>query len=194
MTVMIKKLLSLFLTFFKIGLFTFGGGYAMIAIIENEFCVRRPYMTQDELADLVAVAETTPGPIAINCATYVGVRRAGFAGAVAATLGVVLPSFIVIILIAGALAPYWDLPLVNRAFKGISVAVALVILRAGINMFRKAEKRPLPLLMTAVSTLLLLAGNFFSFHISSIYMIIAGGLIGFLSRPAPPSDRKEDES
>ena len=95
-----KKCLNLFLTMLKIGLFTFGGGYAMIALLENEFITKRKWMEKDDFLDMVAIAESTPGPVAINMATYIGVQTGGIFGAICATLGIVLPSFIVILLVA----------------------------------------------------------------------------------------------
>ena len=92
--------LKLFLTFFEIGLFTFGGGYAMISLIENNCVEKKKWITHDEMMNITVIAESTPGPIAINCATYVGLKKGGFLGALLATLGVVVPSFIIIFLIS----------------------------------------------------------------------------------------------
>ena len=126
-----KRWLELFAVFFRIGLFTFGGGYAMISLIEHEVGERRGWIDQDELAELFAIAESTPGPIAVNSATYVGYRQGGAAGGVFATLGVVLPSFIIIYLISLFYEQFIAMRAVANAFRGVQAAVAFLILRAG---------------------------------------------------------------
>ncbi len=125
-------ILTLFLTFAKIGLFTFGGGYAMISIIENICVEQKKWITHDEMMEVTVIAESTPGPIAINCATYVGYRKKGMWGAIAATLGVVLPSFIIIYLISVFLNDFLEITWITNAFKGIRIAVGILILVAGI--------------------------------------------------------------
>ena len=142
-------LLSLFGTFFRIGLFTFGGGYAMIPLIEDACVERRGWITHGEMAEITVIAESTPGPVAINCATFVGNRRGGFPGALAATAGVVLPSFLVILGIFFFLENILEITWIANAFRGIRVAVSLLILRAGLRMLRRIEKKPLPLLLFA---------------------------------------------
>ncbi len=135
-----KILLDLFWDFFKIGAFTFGGGYAMIPAIEKDVVERRKYITGEELLDMVAVAESTPGPIAINVATFVGQRAGGFWGAVSATLGVVLPSFSIIALLSQVLFAVQDMPVARYAFVGIRAAVLALIAKALVNMYRKCPK------------------------------------------------------
>ena len=138
-------LLELFLTFAKIGMFTFGGGYAMISVIENTCVERKKWITHEELMDMTVIAESTPGPIAINCATYVGYKMAGFWGAVWATIGMILPSFVVIYAISMFLDRFLEITVIANAFKGIQVAVGILILNAAINMIRKMKKKPSPL-------------------------------------------------
>ena len=128
---------ELFFTFFKIGLFTFGGGYAMIALITAACVEKKGWITHDDMMHITVIAETTPGPIAINCATFVGQKQKGVLGAVCATLGVVLPSFIIIYLISLVLDRFLAIGWVADAFAGIRVGVAILILRAGIRMARK---------------------------------------------------------
>ena len=135
---------TLFLTFAKIGLFTFGGGYAMISITENICVEKKKWITHDEMMDVTVIAESTPGPIAINCATFVGYKKKGIWGAIAATLGVVLPSFIIIYLIAVFLKDYLEITWVANAFKGIRIAVGILILDAGLKMFMKMKKKVIP--------------------------------------------------
>ena len=173
-----KKLLELFLTFFKIGAFTFGGGYAMIPVIE-EICVeKKEWITHEDMVNVTVIAESTPGPIAINCATFVGFRQAKFWGAVAATFGVVLPSFIIIYLISMFFNNLLEFPIVTNAFRGIKIGVGLLIINAGINMGRKIPRKPLQMTILAVSIALMLLGSFFSFKISTIVMIVAAGVVG----------------
>lgn len=134
-------LMELFFTFVKIGLFTFGGGYAMISMIENNCVEKKAWITHDEMMDVTVIAESTPGPIAINCATFTGYKKAGFLGALAATLGIVVPSFIVIFLISMFLDNFLEITIVANAFKGIKVGVGLLILDAAITMINKMQKR-----------------------------------------------------
>ena len=128
-----KNNFKLFLIMFKIGLFTFGGGYAMIPLIENEFSTKRDILTHDEFVNMIAIAESTPGPIAINAATYVGYKRFGFLGALLATVGMCLPSFIVIYLISLFFDAFMSYEIVGYAFRGIQIGVIYVIFSAGIN-------------------------------------------------------------
>lgn len=127
-------LLQLFLTFLKIGAVSFGGGYAMIPLI-RESCLAYGWLTEETLVDLIAVSESTPGPIAINCATFVGASQAGFAGALAATLGVILPSFFVILLIAALLRNFLRYSGVQAFLAGVRPASVGLILSAGIVLF-----------------------------------------------------------
>ena len=136
---------TLFLVFLKIGAFTFGGGYAMIALLENEFVEKRNWLEQKEFMDMVAIAESTPGPVAVNSATYIGYKMAGTAGAAVATLGVCLPSFGIIYLISLFFDQFLSLRLVGCAFRGIQVCVIYLILSAGLKLWKGLEKTPLGL-------------------------------------------------
>ncbi|MGN8720178.1 chromate transporter [Holdemanella porci] len=133
--------MELFFTFVKIGLFTFGGGYAIISMIENNCVEKKAWITHDEMMDVTVIAESTPGPIAINCATFIGYKKAGFLGALVATLGIVVPSFIVIFLISMFLDNFLEITIVANAFKGIKVGVGLLILDAAITMINKMQKK-----------------------------------------------------
>ena len=135
--------MELFFIFVKIGLFTFGGGYAMISMIENNCVEKKAWITHDEMIDVTVIAESTPGPIAINCATFIGYKKAGFLGALVATLGIVVPSFIVIFLISMFLDNFLEITIVANAFKGIKVGVGLLILDAAITMINKMQKKKL---------------------------------------------------
>lgn len=172
---------DLFLTFAKIGAFTFGGGYAMISLIENE-CSQKEWMTHDEFMDMTVIAESTPGPVAINCATYVGYKKAGVLGAALATLGVVLPSFVIITLISMFLKNFLEIKAVAYAFKGIRAAVAILIAQAGIRMIskmvKKKDKRAVNIAFIAVFFSVVLALNFLNVNFSTIYLILIAGIAG----------------
>ena len=135
-----NRLLTIFLTFLKIGAFTFGGGYAMIPLIQKEAVEKHKWVTDEDILNVVAIAESTPGPIAINAATFVGYQVAGFAGAVTATLGVVLPSFLIILAISGILQRFGQLQIVRYAFNGIRVGVFVLLLKALWKIFKANKK------------------------------------------------------
>ena len=135
-----KRLWSLFLTFFKIGAFTFGGGYAMIPLIQKEAVEKNGWVTDEDILEIIAIAESTPGPIAINSATFVGYRTAGFLGAACATLGVVLPSFVIILAISYVLKEFQELKAVQYAFNGIRAGVLALLFKALWGMYQKSPK------------------------------------------------------
>ena len=170
-------LLDLFLTFAKIGLFTFGGGYAMISMIENNCVKRKQWITHDEMMNVTVIAESTPGPIAINCATYVGYKVAGFIGAVVATVGIVLPSFCVIYVISSFLDGFLEYAPVAKAFQGIKVGVGVLILDAGFNMLKKMPKKPQPRIIAGCAFGAMLLINFLSLNISSITLMLLAAVV-----------------
>ena len=179
-----RRCLELFWVFFRIGLFTFGGGYAMISLIEHEIGERQGWISLDELSEVFAIAESTPGPIAINCATYVGYRRCGMAGGVCATLGVVLPSFAIIYLISLFFERFMALKVVSNAFKGIQVAVAWLIVRAGVRMIARLPRRGLELAACVAASAVILAINLLGLRFSTVWLILCGGALGLLFRRA----------
>ena len=174
---------ELFLTFAKIGGFTFGGGYAMISLLDYECVEKRNWITSEELMDVTVIAESTPGPIAINCATYTGYRQGGIFGAIVATLGIMFPSFLIILFISTFFEQMLTYPVVIRAFKGIRIAVSLLIIQAGIKMvkkmLRKTPHKIISIGFIMVSFTILLLLNFFNIRFSTIYLIIIAGLLGF---------------
>ena len=170
-------LLDLFLTFAKIGLFTFGGGYAMISMIENNCVERKKWITHDEMMNVTVIAESTPGPIAINCATFTGYKKAGFLGALAATLGMIVPSFVVIFLISMFLDNFLEMKLIANAFKGIKIAVGLLILDAAITMIRKMHKKKFPVVIMVCSCVVMLCINIFAWNFSSVALMIVAAAI-----------------
>ena len=171
-------LLSLFLTMLKIGAFTFGGGYAMLALLENELVTKRAWLEKEEFLDVVAIAESTPGPIAINAATYVGYRKGGVLGAVVATLGMVLPSFTVIYLISLFFDAFLSLTLVACAFRGIRIAVIYLILSAGFKMLKNMKKSPLGITIMLVTLAAMVTLSLLSVRFSTIFYILIGGTVG----------------
>ena len=170
-------LFDLFLTFAKIGLFTFGGGYALIALVENVCVEKKEWISHDEMMNVTVIAESTPGPIAINCATYVGYRQKGFAGAVVATLGMVLPSFLIIFLVSSFLDNFLEIRWVAHAFMGIKLAVGILILDAALKMMRKIPKRLFPRIITACSAVAMFLINIFSLRFSSIALMLIAAVI-----------------
>ena len=170
-------LFDLFLTFAKIGLFTFGGGYAMIAVIEYNCVGKKQWITHDEMMDITVIAESTPGPIAINCATFTGYKQAGLRGALSATAGMVLPSFVIIYVISIFLDNFLEITVISHAFQGIKIAVGILILDAGLTMMKKMQKKPLSRLILVASCAAMLLINFFSWNISSIALMLAAGTV-----------------
>ncbi len=175
-----KSLLKLFIVMFKIGLFTFGGGYAMIAVIEREIVERKKWIEHDEFMDMIAIAESSPGPLAINSSTYVGYRIGGVLGSIFATLGVVLPSFTIIFIISLFFDKFLKLTWVQYAFNGIQVCVAYLILSAGIKMFKKLKKNTFNLVMTILCIACFLTLSLLSVNFSSIFFILVGGVVGII--------------
>lgn len=174
----LKESLGLFLLMMKIGLFTFGGGYAMISLLSRELVSKRNYITDDEFMNVVAVAESTPGPIAINMATYIGYKRAGFLGAALATLGVIIPSFVVVFLVSVFFDTFMSYEIVKRAFRGIQVAVVYLILSAGVKMLKKMKKHPLPIIICTSVLICMITLSLLSISFSSIFYILIGGTLG----------------
>ena len=170
-------LIELFLIFAKIGLFTFGGGYAMISMIENNCVERKQWITHDEMMNVTVIAESTPGPIAINCATFTGYKQAGFIGAFVATLGIVIPSFVVIYLISMFLDSFLELTIIANAFKGIKIAVGILILDAAISMIKKMHKKILPGAIMICSCVAMLCINIFALNFSSISLMIIAAVV-----------------
>jgi len=170
----LKVLWDLFATFFRIGAFTFGGGYAMLSLIQREVVDNKKWATDEEVLDYYAVAQCTPGVIAVNTSTFVGYKQKGVLGAIAATFGVVLPSLIIITAIASALVHFMGYPIVQHIFGGIRVAVAVLIVNAVITMGKKAVKDILCVIIAAVS----FAVSLIFPDLSPIFVVLAAAIIG----------------
>ena len=173
-----KTLLEIFLTFLRIGAFTFGGGYAMIALLEEEFIQRRKWLDKDEFLDMAAIAESTPGPVAINSATYLGYKLAGVPGAAVATVAVSLPSFGIIYAISLFFDQFTSLTVVAHAFQGIQVCVIYLIFLAGVRMLKALERTPLNVGILLVVMACMIAFSLLAVKFSSIAFILLSGMVG----------------
>lgn len=179
-----KQIAELFLTFCRIGAFTFGGGYAMISLLDHECVEKKKWLTSDELMDITVIAESTPGPIAINCATYTGYKVAGMKGAISATVGIVLPSFLLLFMISRFFESVLTVPMISKAFQGIRIAVSILIIQAATKLIKKMVKKSpnkkiqIPIIIFFFSVSLVL--NIVNIHISTIYFILCSGIAGLI--------------
>ena len=171
---------NLFLTFFRIGAFTFGGGYAMISVIENICVEKKHWITHEDLVNVTVIAESTPGPVAINCATFVGYKQKGLLGSIAATLGVVLPSFIIIWAISMFLERFLEIAWVASAFQGVRVAVGLLILDVGIRMAKKMPKEPIRIILLIAAMVLMVLINLLNWKISTIVLLLCAAAVSLI--------------
>ena len=172
----LKDLFTLFITFFKIGAFTFGGGLAMVPLIAKEIVEKKKWMTDEEMVDMIAIAESTPGVIAVNCATFVGYRTKKILGAIMATLGVCLPSLIIIIIISLFYEKFMEIEVIKWAFFGIKCAVAILILNAGIKLLKNVKKNVYSYIVLLVALLL----SLFVKEIKTVYIILSGLILGII--------------
>ncbi len=173
-----KKHISLFLTMLKIGLFTFGGGYAMIALLENEFVSKKKWLDKEEFLDVAAIAESTPGPIAINAATYIGYKNAGVVGSVMATLGICIPSFLIIYTISLFFDAFLSLTYVAYAFKGIQICVVYLILSAGLKMLKQIKKSTFNVVIISATLVCMVSLSVLAISFSTIFYILISGTAG----------------
>ena len=171
-----KVLWQVFSSFFKIGAFTFGGGYAMIPLIQNEAVEKRHWVTDEDILEVVAIAESTPGPIAINSATFVGYKAAGIFGSVCATLGVVLPSFVVILILSFILRQFQQVQAVQYAFQGIRAGVLALLVKALWTMYKKSPKGWAAYIVMGASFILT---AIFDFNV--IFVIIGCAVFGLVT-------------
>jgi chromate transporter len=176
--IFMKKYFSLFFTMLKIGLFTFGGGYAMIALLENEFVEKKKYIEKDEFLDMVAIAESTPGPIAINAATYIGYKHASVLGSAMATVGVCIPSLVIIYVISLFFDLFLSFTLVEYAFRGIQVCVIYLIFSAGFKMLNQMKKTAFSITIVCAVVLCMLVFSLFAVKFTTILYILICGCVG----------------
>ena len=188
-----KRYFELLFTMLKVGLFTIGGGYAMIALLEEEFVQKKKYLDKEEFLDMVAIAESTPGPIAINAATYIGYKQFGFFGALFATLGIGIPSFSIVFVISLFFDEFISIPFVEYAFRGIQVCVIYLIFSAGLKMLKSMKKTPFSLTILSSVILCMLCFSVFAVKFSTVlYIIICGG-IGIFAYLIGSLKKKEGE-
>ena len=177
-------LLTLFITFFKIGLFTIGGGYAMISVVQDECVERKKWLDNEEFLNLLAIAESTPGPIAINMATYTGYVKAKFLGALVATIGVALPSIIVITLIATFLKDFLQIKIVSDAFFGIRIAVSIIIIRTAYNLLKteikNSEYKILTISLFLIFALIMIFSELLNLSISTMLLVFIAIILGII--------------
>jgi chromate transporter len=171
---------NLFLTFFRIGAFTFGGGYAMISVIENICVEKKHWITHEDLVNVTVIAESTPGPVAINCATFVGYKQKGLLGSIAATLGVVLPSFIIIWAISMFLERFLEIAWVASAFRGVRVAVGLLILDVGIRMAKKMPKEPIRIILLIAALVPMVLINLLNWKVSTSVLLLCAAAVSLI--------------
>lgn len=172
------RLVTLFFTMLKIGLFTFGGGYAMIALLENEFIERKKWIDKDEFLSMAAIAESTPGPIAINAATYIGYSLGGFVGSLVSTVAICIPSFIIIFVISLFFDKFISLTWASYAFKGIQVCVIYLIASAGIKMLRVIKKNAFNIIIITLVTVIMVTLSLLAVDFSTIFYILICGTLG----------------
>ncbi len=186
-----KLLFDLFFTLFKIGFIAFGGGYAIVALLENELITKKKWATQDEFLDMVGIAESTPGPIAINSATYIGYKKAGVLGSFMATLGVCTPCFILMYLVSIFYNEFMINPYIAAAFSGIQVCVIYLIAMAGIKMFKNIKKNVFSIFALLATIACIVITNIYDVAISSIWYIVIGGILGIFINTMSNIFRKE---
>ena len=172
-----KELLSLFLTFARIGAFTFGGGYAMLPMLQREVVQSRKWATEDEVFDYFAIGQCTPGVIFVNTATFIGYKQKGILGAIFATAGGVFPSLIIIMIIAAVMTKFADLPIVQNAFGGIRVVVGVLIINAVSGMWKKSVVDKLGVIIAILS---FAVATFVD--ISPVWLVLLGAVIGILAK------------
>ena len=177
---LLKRTLNLFLTFFRIGAFTFGGGYAMVGLIHREMVEKKKWISDEEMLDVIAIAESTPGVIALNTATYVGAKVAGVLGAFAASIAVMLPSVIIITAISFAIEEFGNNKYVKWAFLGIRSAVAALILNAAIKLSKNNEKSWVCYSVMGVALVLALLSTFEIIKLDMVFIILGAALFGII--------------
>lgn len=194
-----QRLSNLFLTFLKIGILTFGGGYAMIPIIEKEVVEKQKWISQSEMFDILSISQSTPGPVSVNTATFVGYRLAGFWGSFFATLGLVTPSFFIILLISFFYQTFLSWEVVSATFLGIRAGVVILLIDATMRLKKLMKLTPLTITMFLITFLTISASFFFNWDLSigsfkislSIILIIVGIIIGLVSTSLTKGEQKQ---
>lgn len=187
--------LKLFLTFLKLGLFSFGGGPAMLMLIREEIVSKKGWMSDEELTEMVGLSESTPGPIAINLATYLGYKKHGFWGALCATLGVMVPTFLIMFLISMFFRNLMQYEVVQYAFIGVKVAVVFLILKVAISLAKQTKSSGFAVILFLLVAILMIVFHYFKIDFSAIYFILIGAFLGLLiySLIIPLSKRRKEK-
>lgn len=187
-----RTLVELFVTFFKVGLFTFGGGYAMIALIQKYAVEKNKWIKDEEMTDIIAIAESTPGPIAVNSSTYIGYRIGGFLGSLFATLGMVLPSFIIIFIISLFYQQFMEIAFVKSIFKGLSIGVIILIGSAFIKLKKTIKLNTSTTILFIVVFAYLVLNYFLEINIPffTLILILFGFVFGICSEVILKGKRK----
>ena len=175
-----KQFLTLFFTMMKIGLFTFGGGYAMIALLENELIEKKKWIDKDEFLNMAAIAESTPGPIAINAATYIGYKLGGFFGALLSTVAICIPSFSIVFIISLFFDRFLELEFIANAFKGIQICVLYLIISAGMRLFKGMKKSAFNICVFLCVFAFMLVFSLYAVKFSTVYYILICGFAGVI--------------
>lgn len=180
----VKNALLLLITFLKIGLFTFGGGIAMIPLIQNEVVDKKKWITSSEILDIITISESTPGPIAINAATYIGYKVAGIFGSICATIGVIIPSFVIIFIISLFYEQFMQIQFINNIFKGLKVGVIFLLFQAVITLSKNIKKNILSISLFVFALTINILFTVFNVPFSSlsIVLIVLGIIIGIINQ------------
>ena len=185
----LKNLLNLFLTFFKLGIFAIGGGPTMLTLLQGELVEKKGWLSNDELMEMTAIAESTPGPIAINLATYLGYKRGGFFGALLSTLGVVITPFTLMFVISLFLEKFLSFEAVKYAFMGVKVGVVFLLLKVSITLIKSLKKDWFGILLLTTVTIAMVTITILSVKFSAIYFILLGAVLGLLVYGIIPKKR-----
>lgn len=172
--------LQLMLTFMKLGVFSFGGGASMIMLLHDELVVKKKWLDEDELTEMIGISESTPGPIAINLATYLGFKKAGFLGALMATLGIVLPTFLIMFIISLFFKNLMSIKVIQYAFMGIQVAVVFLIVKVALNFTKALKHDSFAILLFLIVGILMIVFHYLNINFSAVYFILIGLLLGII--------------
>lgn len=187
-----KNLIQLLISFFKIGLFTFGGGYAMIPLITKESVERRKWVSEEDIVDIIAIAESTPGPIAVNSATYIGFKVAGVLGSIFATLGLIIPSFTIIFVISFFYESFMEINIIKSIFKGLSIGVIVLIFSAFLKL-KKTMKLNVSTTILFILILTYLVINYFleiTIPFFTLFLILFGFMFGIVTEVLMKGSKK----
>ena len=187
----LKNLVSLFLTFFKLGIFSIGGGPTMLTLLQGELVEKKKWLDNDELMEMTAIAESTPGPIAINLATYLGYKRGGFFGALLSTLGVIITPFTLMFVISLFLSNLLSVEAVQYAFMGVKVGVVFLLLKVSITLIKGGKKDVFGVILMTLVLVAMILLTIFAVNFSAIYFILLGAVLGLLIYGVIPKKRKD---